>query len=331
MKKKIFTRLFVVAATMGVVFTGCKKDKVTAPSATSTTATTAATIDSQAAKSAQGASDLSSVEMQSDASMDDINAILNNSSLRSIAGPCNVTIDTSQRSAGTITIDYNGLSCDLRKRLSGSISIQLAVRGGTVTNWGDVGATVGITYTNFKVTNVADSSSITFNGSYNVTNVIGGNVFLLTSGDSVVHKVRGEMQITFPDNTTRTWGVSRTRTFRNQGGLTNILGSLSVTITGDTTINGNSNVSRWGTNRADEAFSVSITTPITVKAAGSICIFKQITGEKVYRRADHTLSITHGVDANGVVVTDGSCTYGYKIVWTDDQGATQEVVRPYWF
>ncbi len=329
--KKILQSLVVVAA-MGMIFSGCKKDDPSSPATTPPSNVSTTPTPADAAKRTQNASDQSNMETQSDQSMDDINSIIeNNSALRGISGPCNVTIDSSQKSIGKITLTYNGLSCDLSKNLSGSISIQLPYISGQLTGWSDTGATMSITYTNFKVKNVLDTSSIEFNGTCSVTNVTGGNVFTVASGDSVVHQIRGNMAITFTDTATVTRNcVARTRTFYKQSGLLSIFGSLSTKLTGDTTINGNSNVSVWGTNRAGEAFSVAITTPILVNISGSVCLFRP-TGVKVYRKGTDALTITYGVDISGNPVSAGTCPYGYKLNWNDSSGSAKEVIRMYLF
>ena len=330
MKKLKLVHYLLIATTMGVVYTGCKKDDRISPSSTPTVNSVAPTA-SEIASYSQSTTDLTNVEENSDESMDDVNSVVNSSSLRASNLPCNATIDTSSKSTGLITVNFNGLNCSLTKKRTGSISIQLPMKNGQVARWSDTGVTMCIVYNNFKITRVADSSSVTFNGGLCLTNVTGGNVFTIGQGDSIVHQAKGEMQITFSDSTTRSWGVARTRTFYKKSGWLNILGGINVKVTGDTTINGDANAAVWGTNRAGESFSVSFPSPLIVDNSISLCGFRQISGVKVYRRGSNALTITYGVDASGNVVASGTCSYGYKLSWTDSNGNAKEVVRPLFF
>ncbi len=316
MKTKKIMKYLMVAAIIGFIFTGCKKKETTAPTA----------VD-DSAKQSTSASDQSNVENESGKSLDDANAAMDgNSALRTGTSLCNVTIDSTAKSTGLIVLTYTGINCDNTRSRSGSISIQLPYNSisasPVVTGWHNAGATITLTYNNYKVTNLSDNKSLTFNGTHSVTNVNGGRIITMTSGTSIVHKISGDMFLTFDDGTQRTWSVRRTRTFSNVGGV------VSTTLTGDNTINGNINVAMWGTNRVGESFSVSIPTPIVVNIAGSSCLYKPLSGVRIHHGLAHELTITYGVDASGNAVSS-VCPYGFKLNWTNAQGVAKEVIRMY--
>jgi hypothetical protein len=315
MKTKKIMIPIMVAATMGLIFTGCKKTDTTPAATTSTT--------DDANQQATSAADLTNVENESAKSLDDVNASVDgSSSLRSSTGPCNVTIDSSSKSSGLIKLTFTGNTCDNTKSRSGSIYVQLAKNGTAVNGWHNPGASVTLTYVNFKVTNLSDNKSLTFNGTHIVTNVNGGRLATLTSG-SIVHKVRGDMQITFDDGTVRSWSIARTRTFTNTNGV------LYDQVTGDTTVNNHTNVAMWGTNRAGENFAISITTPVVVEISGGTCSHKPLSGVRVHHGLARELTVTYGVDANGVAEPAGTCPYGCKLDWTNAKGVAKEVIRAY--
>lgn len=313
--KKTMTPI-MVATTMCLIFTGCKKTEDTAPSTTQTT------DDSN--QQAVSAADINNVENESAKSLDDVNAVLDGiSNLRSSSAPCNITVDSSAKAIGLIKLTFVGNNCDNTKSRSGIISIQLLYDGTNVTRWRTAGAKVTLTYSNFKVTNLLDNKSLTFNGTHSVTNVNGGGLGTITSGTSVIHKVRGTMQLTFDDGTFRLWNIARTRTFTNTGGI------INDKVTGDTTVNNHTNVAMWGTNRAGEIFDISITTPVVVNVAGSTCLYKPLSGVRVHHGLARELTVTYGVNASGVVEPLGNCPYGFKLNWTNFKGLAKEVIRSY--
>jgi hypothetical protein len=317
MKTKKIMKSLVVVAAMGLMFAGCKKNEDATPTPAQTT------DDSN--QQAVSASDQSNVESESAKSLDDANSVMDGSSaFRTGSSPCNVTIDSSAKSTGSLKMTFTGNDCDNNRSRSGSIYIQLPYDTAThqVTRWHTAGATATITYVNYKVTNLADNKSLTINGTHSVTNVNGGRLTTLTTG-SIIHKVRGNMQLTFDDGTQRTWNIARTRTFSNTAGV------LSDEVTGDTTVNNHSNVAMWGTNRAGESFAISITTPVVVNIAGSSCLHKPLSGVRVHHGLARELTVTYGVDANGVAVASGTCPYGFKLNWTNLKGAAKEIIRAY--
>jgi len=311
MKTKGFLKILIAAAILGTFYTGCKKSD--------TTPATTSTDDSQTQQ--QSASDQLQAENESNQSIDDANTALNGTSTtRSSSLITNATIDSSMKAMGMITITYSGTSADGTRSRSGTISIQID----TTKKWHTAGATVTITFNNYKVTRLSNNKSITFNGTHTITNVNGGTLATIATNTPVVHKIRGNDTITFDDGTQRTWSVARTRTF-------NLVGAtITVTLSGDTTVGGHTNVAMWGKNRANEDFYVSTTTPLTanvVDNSSSPCLFKPI-GVRVFYGALRTLTVTYGVNQSGVAVTSG-CPYGYKLNWINAAGTAKQVIIAY--
>lgn len=316
MKTKTIMKSLLVAATIGLIFTGCKKTADTKPD-----------IADDLAQQSLSATDQSRIESESNQSLDDVNSVIDGiSATRSVASfACNVTIDSSLASTGFIKLTFNGNNCANTKSRTGVISVQLPYNSvtQTVTKWHVAGSTITLTYLNYKVTNLSDNKSLTFNGTHSVTNVNGGRLINITPGNPIVHKIRAGMQLTFDDGTQRTWSVARTRTFSIASNI------LSTQLTGDTTINNYSNVAMWGINRAGENFSISITTPVIENIFGGTCLYKPLSGVRVHHKAAREITVTYGVDANGVAEAPGNCPYGYKFNWTNANGVAKQVIKQY--
>jgi len=322
MKTKKMIKYLLVVATASLMFTACKKNKDEINTDDVLQQTTSAL-------------DQSRVESESNAVMDDANnAIEGVSSTRSMLGLnsinlCNVTIDSSQKLIGLLTLVYNGNDCNNIKSRTGSIRVQLPYDSTTttVTKWKVLGSKITLTFNNYKVTNLSDNKSLTFNGTHSVTNVSGGVIAdLFSNSNPIVHKIRANMILTFDDGTNRTWQAARLRTFTVVGSGTN--GIISATLAGDTTINTIPNVAMWGTNRASEDFYISITTPIFYTIYNSSCLYKPLRGVRVHKRLARELTVTYGVDGNGNTTTLG-CPYGYKLNWTNAQGVAKQVIKAY--
>jgi hypothetical protein len=311
MKKSIKT-VALALLVVGLTMTSCKKKTTETP----------VTADSDETSTfSQHSGDVTTSNNTADMSFDDAENAIAPSSLSGFrtsayAGICGATVDTSQISIKKITINYNGNSCDNSRFRTGSISVQL-VNG---LHWKDMGAILAITYTNFKVTVLSNNKSTTLNGSHYITNVSGGivaHIGLSPNPSTIVRKIRSNnMNITFDDNTVRTWSVNRTRTWTGAAG----------TVTGLAISADSANVETWGTNRAGHVFTTVINSPIVVS---STCgWFAPVSGKKTHTFNNRVSTVTFGTDANGNVVTTG-CPNHYILNWTSLQGAAKSYVGTY--
>lgn len=236
--------------------------------------------------------------------------------------PCGATVDTTLISQGQVTVTYNGANCNGTRTRTGSIVLQLPYDAGTgvVTPWSDAGSTFTITYNAFQVTSVSTGKSITFNGTRTITNVSGGLVDASSTFTTpIVHHVTGIMQMTFDNGTSRTWNSDRTRTIARTNGVT------TITITGNATQGGYSNVGMWGINRLGNTFYVSIDSPVVLS---STCDYNPVSGIRIHHGVIRELTVTYGVDVSGNLVTSG-CPYGFKLNWTDRNGNPKQAVISY--
>ena len=240
--------------------------------------------------------------------LNDANKILSGASGKSLEGlPCNVTVDSSSIVGDTITyaVTFNGLNCAGNLLRVGNATIKKNVN----THWIDAGATVIVNYINLKVTKVASGKFIILNGKKTFENVNGGLLVQLGSGvTSVTHKITGAVQATFEDNTTRTWNITRQRTF------TGTIGQLVVTEDGFGSADGFNNLIVWGTNRHGEAFYTRITVSVVYRQT---CGWDPVSGTVIHEIPGDSKSatITFGYDDSNHLVTGTECPTRYKVDW----------------
>lgn len=316
----LFTGSLLIIALSGFLFTGCKKDNDDSDAA------------AEQVQQETNATDESRVAASDDEVSDDANRIIAmHPRLRGInyqgiytgiTVPCGATVDTTLIAQGQVTVIYNGLNCNGTRTRTGSIVLQLPYDAGTgvVTPWSDAGSSFTITYNSFQVTSLNSGKSITFDGTRVITNVSGGLVDASpTFATPIVHHITGTMQMTFDNGTTRTWNIDRTRTIARTNSVT------TITITGNATQGGYSNVAIWGTNRLGNSFYVTIDSPVILS---STCDYNAVSGIRMHHGVIRELTVTYGVDQLGNVVT-GTCPYGFKLNWIDRNGNPKQAVISY--
>jgi hypothetical protein len=305
----------ILVILLGLIFTGCKKN----------------TSEDQTPKSSSSIQQLTTdgndVENNSDDAMNDANGVISpGGGLKSTQFiPCHATLDSTPVVNDTITyyIHYNGLTCDQKKFITGEIEISKNVN----ISWHTPGATVLVKFIDFKVTRVATGKSMTFNGTKKYTNVSGGYIWQLGYQiQALIHRVSGTIQVTFDDNTTRTWHIERQRTLTRV-----IIGTdahLILTIDGQGSADGLNNLVVWGVTRDGENFYSQITQSVVIKEA---CSWNPCCGIEVFQipASSKSATVTFGYDSsnNPVPCDSNNCPTEFKVDWTiNNQSGTFYVV-----
>lgn len=239
---------------------------------------------------------------------------------------CGATVETSDSGNKRILITYDGTTNCGGIRRNGTVTITLS----SGTHWKDPGAQLTVAFENLQVTSVGTGETYTISGSHTVTNVSGGLAWQIMNqtvvNTTVIHRHTGQMEITFPDNSHRTWTLDRTRKFISD----NTSGTNIITVS--VYAEGANNVDASGTNRRGDTFSNSILQPITVSSTSTACgnnwMRKPVSGEFKHEVANRSLDIVYGVDSYGNAVTSG-CPYGYQITFTKNGHVRTKVVQ-YW-
>lgn len=239
--------------------------------------------------------------------------------------PCGATVDTTGLYTGTVLLTFDNVTvCNNRKR-GGTIrlTIQNYAQG---MRWKDTGCVMQLDYTNYIVTRASDGKSIKFNGTQYVTNVVGGNIWTLILGGTVIRTVTGNnMNVTFDDGSTATWNINRKYTYTKSGSVYACQGE------GIGSSNGISQLENWGTTRAGDAFTSQVTTPVIWNTTcGAWAPIQGALNVKVVSK-DFDLKVTLGVDNSGNPVTVGAnqCAYGWKVEWTH-KNKTKDKLFAYW-
>jgi hypothetical protein len=211
-----------------VIFQGCKKD----PDPVTPTVSPK-TNDSDQAGSAE-----------MDEAMGHVNDMINNKigggsnyRMATYNLPCGVvSVDSSTTNSGLhkiYKINYGGSTPCGYKYKSGQISFELQNQ----TAFNIAGATFMVTFTDYTVEVKATGSIIKLNGNVNVTNQSGGYIWqTVTSSDTIIHKIRGSVNVTFSDGVVRPHSFYQLRTWKSSTVSPDWTG-LSLTIAGDTLTN----------------------------------------------------------------------------------------------
>ena len=296
--KKLSGIIMLVFAIVAITLTsGCKKDRLE--------------------KSGDGSSmeqlskDANEVQSNTDEAMNDANAVLSLGIQKStLMLPCNATIDSTAIVNDTITyyITYNGLNCNGTRLRTGQVEIKKKAN----THWQDAGAMVMVTFKNLTITRVSTGKSLTLNGTRTFTNVSGGVLVNLGSSvTSIVHMVSGSLTATFDNGSTRTWNISRQRTY------TGVPGQLVLTVDGLGNSGPYANLVVWGINRIGEDFFTQITQSVVYR---EVCGWDPVSGIMVHQipGLNKMATITFGYDSNNQPVSGNNCPTKYKIDWQNN-------------
>jgi hypothetical protein len=320
MKMRVLA-LAAIAAAVG--FTACKKSSKSDD------------VDSNvelAARVTNHTDDQNNFATQMDAVDNDINSTIESNNafgreMNVMTPPCNVTVafdSVAQNGAlyRRLTMTFTGNNCQNTHSRTG----QIVVTQPMSQHWTDSGAVITENVNNLKITRLSDNKSIVLNGTRTVTNVSGGRLAQLVLGgrSSILHAIAGNMNIRFEDSTSRQWNISRKRLFSRPNTSQMIL----ITVTGGHTLNGVTGVAEWGTNRYGAPFVTRISEPLRMN---SECNFRLGSGQIEHTGIGATTTVTFGLDAQGAPTTcPGANPYYFKAVWTNNNGISQTIIRPYY-
>lgn len=216
----------------------------------------------------------------------------------------------------TITITYNGAGCLGNRTRKGEIVLS-APQG---TQWKNAGASVKITFKDFKITRNSDKKSVTINGEQTYTNTSGGLLLKLASLEAITHTVTSNgLSVTFDNGSKRSWQVAQQRVFTYNKGIV-------ITVLGMHTEGNNTQIAVWGTNRFGVAFATSITEPLIIRQD---CNFRLTGGAVKHTVGSAAATATFGLDAAGNPVSCPAGNYYYKLVWTGPNGNAVTAILAY--
>jgi len=301
--------LATCAFALALSLTSCKKDEDNEPN--------------NSANLFQQSSDESVVSSENDVVFDNINTVYQTAEAPGggRVAAINICGATTTITGNNITLNFNNANpCSDRVR-GGQIVLSL-IAG---TKFRDVNAVVRISYNDYEVTRTINgvSRKVKFNGTQYVKNVSGGNIWDLAAGGTLIHKISGNMQAQFDNQILkRTWAIARTRTYTKTAA-----DAYQISITGDSTYNGQTNVDIVGTNRFGDKFWVITSSPVV---AGNTCgWWKPISGKRAhYNDNDSNLIVTFGTNSSGNIDA-ANCPAYYKVAYTSARGRSYTSIIPY--
>lgn len=301
--KNVLKLIVILIAVVGINFAGCKKDR-TKP------------IPNPDTSSLQQLSkDDSQVQASDNEILNDANSVLSSSSNKSMDTTivsCSISVDSLTHGDTIVyTLIYNNYN-----------TVHGFIRNGTVliekhkgVHWRDAGATVIFEYVNLAITKISSGKTFTFNGTRQFENVLGYRIIDLgASGGptSVEFQLTGAMQITFDNGTTRTWTISKQRTWTGT-----YPGSLIVTDgSSGASAGGYNNLIEYGTNRNGEEFYTQIPTPI-IYSENCGYGWIPIWGVLIHQipSVPKSATLTFGYNSSDNLVTQGACADNYRLDW----------------
>ncbi len=274
------------------------------------------------------ASDEATINSEFDQGVDDALSLICNHS----ATILHAFIDTSRINLGVIEISYNSaIEADLTKSRTAQDSIHVKVVGGVPVSWGTPGATASVTFGDvtdnaYEVTYLNNNVSVTLTGEAILTNISGGLLQDLTSGDSLVEQIRATVNFTYNDNATTvqlyTWHINQVRTFIKSDT------TIFAITRGDTTMDGYTAIGTWGVTRFGNNFYTNTNSPVVQNISYPFYSYNPLSGSKTIEGIPQPILSTYGVNSQGKVVTSGK-PYGFLINWVNGV-ATSGVVTYYY-
>lgn len=309
MKKHILI-LSLITISLAVSFTACQKDKETTGANAETEAKTHSDDDTRFANEVDAVAGDANLMLESTGGFAN-----RGDQVQSLICDATVVVDTMSNPR-TITITYLGTNCLGNRTRTGVVILSMPQN----IRWKDAGATITVTYQNLKITRVSDNKSITINGTKTITNQTGGLLFTLPSVNNITHLINSSgMSVTFDNGAQRSWQVARKHVFTYNNGVV-------LSISGNHTENGVTNIAEWGTNRFGGAFTSSTLSPVVIRQD---CNFRITGGEVKHTTPNITAISTFGLDATGNPTTCPAGVYYLRLVWTSPGGNSHTIILPY--
>lgn len=238
---------------------------------------------------------------------------------------CGMSIDTAGAHQGSLTLNFNGTTCNNRTR-TGTIRVSV-VDYNTGKRWKHTGCVLRVEFVNYKVARASDQKSIKLNGVQYFTNESGGTwweFLILKTQNSLSASMTGtNLQVTFDESKTAVYNIHRKVTY------TLVSNILTCTAEGIGSSGGLNNLENYGTTRDGESFTSQVTVPMEWNLTCGA--HAPVSGEVNVQVSGKSFSLKgiFGTDASGNPVTVGSnqCPYGWKLLWTVNGKNNSRVIK----
>lgn len=241
---------------------------------------------------------------------------------------CGVTV-TKAPGTGPRKVTYTFSSdsvCNGRVR-SGSVSFVLS-RG---SKWSDVNAKMDVFFENLSISRRVGTNRTIYvlNGYHTLTNLRGGLIRTMGLEDTITHKVRGAVRVSFSNGQTRTWNVFRRRRFLrepNQYRLTVYGDSSGYRVPESARVV--SNVSATGLDRFGNPFVSLIEQPIEINSTCGWRSPRSGVKNHIFWDRNREVRVIYGVNSIGIAQTQG-CPEYYKVEFFTINGRVSSSIFGY--
>ncbi len=246
------------------------------------------------------------VRSETDKIIDDVNTVLSKTSVATgrtdgLDLPCGVfkvdsiSSDLSLNRPQIFRIRYDSSKNCAKVVRKGLITVSIFPIGA---KWKDQGAKLELNFSGYQVYYPLSSQTLTFSGVKTLTNQSGGQIINLVIApikSSIVHIIRGNLNVTYNSGKSRKWYVSRKKTYSTTNGNWS---GLELKVEGDSL----QNIAESGINRDGETFITYFNTPIIYTNCGNDFIgpYKITSGVIKYSVNENYLLATGGFSLNSV-------------------------------
>jgi hypothetical protein len=224
----------------------------------------------------------------------------------------------------SIRLSYDGVTpCgNPSKSKGGKITFTL-VNG---SRWSQQNSVLNVVFDNYKVVRLSDQKSWNFNGSKTIKNIRGTNwAGFQAQTDSLLYQERAKnMTVQINNSGTVNYNIARTTTWKYV--VKPNREYIQFAATGDTTIDGLTNVDSWGTSRFQTSFTNQFLSRLV---SNTYCwLWRPTAGEIQHKSNGNTLTLKYGVNEAGQSDVR-ECAYGWRITWTANNGTSGDRIISY--
>jgi hypothetical protein len=231
---------------------------------------------------------------------------------------------------GISSVDSNGSGLDLvfagecnSRILTGKASIESL----NTIDWNQRSATIKINIQDYIIKFTSNNKEITLNGQFTLASSNGGLISeIIPNSGGLAHEIRGNIDITFDNDSTRTWRITQKRYYRSAGSRWE---DIQLRIDGDSGYS----IAETGKNKMGYDFVSNYNTPLVFYSCNSnqnwIPEFTLATGQYSYNVGTTSVNVQAGYsgEENGYTLVENCNSKRLKIDWYFNNGSKVEYLE----
>ncbi len=274
--------------------------------------------------------DVFNLRTENDAVLNDINSAIENQNLirgkgltteQLMASFCGLNMDTTKVLNGIITLNYNGETCNNRKRVG---KVVITVQNYPIKKWKQKDCILKIDFIGFTITNVSNNKTIQLDGIEYLKNEIGGTWFDLKylNQTPIIYSLTGnDIKVRFDKTEAFILNVGRkyTCTYSKSIMTINVEG---IGLQGDKV-----GLDSWGQARGGNEFTSQIIAPLVYNTSCGTNKPNQGEVNITVVGKDYPLKVLFGtsVEGNSETLNNTTCAYGWRMEWSYKRSTKKRV------